>query len=445
MRLSTFLKEVFEKIRSSNIAVRLTSGAFWSLLGNIVGRGLVLLSFIIAARILGKQEYGEMGMIRSTIMMFSVFAGAGIGLTASRYIALYRGTNIRKTQEVYTLSYYFSIGLGLLIAILLCLFAPLIAEKSLHAPQLTNDIRIGAGVLFFIALNSAQNGILLGFELFKPIAFNTSIYGIAQLVFLAIGAYYWGIFGAIAGMGIATIVLWVINQRSIHSKTSKIFIEKIQLRKLSKETISILWKFSLPAAMSSILVIPALWWCKTFVVQTSGFGSIANYDVAEQWNNIILFIPSTLASMIMPILSNILAEGTSSQYKKLVTINILLNAIATTLIALFVCILTAFILKSYGAEFTDKNTFHILILSTIPNAVAAVLGQVIASKGKMWAGFILNLLWALWLILLSLFFIGNLKYGAFGLALAVLCAYILHAIFSYAYMWSRVINKKELL
>lgn len=445
MYIFNFLKQTTKRIKESNIASRLASGAFWSLLGNIVGRGLVLLSFIIVARILGKQEYGEMGMIRSTIIMFSVFAGAGIGLTASRYIAIYRNTNQHKAQEVYLLSYHFSVGMGLLIAILLCLFAPIIAERSFQAPILTNDIRLGACVLFFVTLNSAQNGILYGFERFKPIALNTCVHGFAQLIMLSIGAYYWGIHGAIVGMGFAAIVLWLVNQHSIKLATTKQFSEKISIRNLSKDTISILWKFSLPAVMSSILVIPALWWCKTLVVQTSGFESIANYDVSEQWNNIILFIPSTLASMIIPILSNILAEGTADQYKKLVTINILLNAAITTIIALLICAFATLILKGYGAEFTDKNTFRILILSTIPNAIAAVLGLVIASKGKMWAGFILNFLWALWLILLSLFFIGYLKYGALGLALAVFFAYILHVIFSYLYMWSKIINKKTLL
>ena len=438
-------KQIIERIKSSNIASRLASGAFWSILGNVIGKGFMLLSFIIVARILGKQEYGEMGMIRSTIVMFSIFAGAGISLTASRYIAIYRNTDTYKTQEVYLLSSYFSIAMGLLIALLLYFFAPVIAEKSLHSPKLIGDIRIGACVLFFITLNSAQNGILSGFEQFKSIAINASIYGVAQLAFLTIGAYFWGTSGVIIGLGLSAIVLGVINQYSIHSKTKRIFVQHIRLRNIRKETVSILWKFSFPAIMSSILAIPALWWCKTLVVQADGFGSMANYDVAEQWNSIILFIPTTLAGMIIPILSNTLAEGTANQYKKIVSINILFNAAITTVIVLFLYLLTSLILKSYGAEFTDKNTFRILILSTIPNAISAVLGQVIASKGKMWAGFVLNLLWAIWLILLSLLFIQHLKYGALGLAFAVLCAYILHTIFSYAYMWARVINKKELL
>ena len=307
----------------------------------------------------------------------------------------------------------------------------MIAEKSLQAPHLAAEIRLGAAVLFFIALNSAQVGILSGFERFKSIAVNTSIQGVAQALLLVIGAYYWGIIGVIGGMILSSLLLWMLNRHTIRINIPKKSLKGISI---SKDTIAILWKFSLPAALSSILVIPVLWWCKTFVVQQASFESMANYDVAEQWNMIILFIPATLAGMIIPILSNTLAEGTAHQYRKIVNVSIWINVIISVFATLVFCLLAVFILRSYGTGFTDTATFRILIISTIPNAIAAVLGQAIASKGKMWIGFSLNFVWAVWLLLFTLFFVGYLEHEALGLALAVLCAYVLHAIFSYVYM-----------
>jgi O-antigen/teichoic acid export membrane protein len=425
------IKQVIQRIKTSNIAVRLAAGAFWSLLGNIAGKGLILFAFILVAKILGKEPYGELGMIRSTIMMFSVFAGAGIGLTASRYIALYRNTDIQKTHEIYYLSKSVSIIMGSLIAVILCVFAPLIAEQSLHAPHLTGEIRIGAAVLFFTALNSAQNGVLLGFERFKSSAVNIIIAGVIQLLFLTIGAYYWGIAGVIGGMGVGAFILYFLNQYAIRLNISGLVLQQTKIKQICKNTLPILWKFSLPAILSSILVIPALWWCKTLMVQHAGFDHMADYDVAEQWSTIILFIPSTLGGMLVPILSNILAEGTKKQYGKVVKINIMINVMVMSVIVLLICLLTSFILRCYGAEFTDKRTFYLLMLSTIPNAVCAVLGHVIASKGQMWVGFLLNFVWAAWCIVFSILFIDKMNYGSVGLAMAVLAAYILHMVFSF--------------
>lgn len=438
-----WLKNTIERVKSSDVALRLASGAFWSIIGNVAGRGLTLLAFIFVARIIGQKQYGELGMIRSTMIMFSSFAGAGIGLTASRYIALHRNTNTTKTNEVYFLSHYFSVVFGLIIAVLLCFFAPTIAVHSLHAPYLTNDIRLGAVALLFMALNNAQIGALSGFERFRSIAINTTIYGVLQLLFLVVGALYYAVSGVIIGMTLSSLVFWLCNYYAIRASIPKGSFQIKPWKTISKDTISVLWKFSLPATMSSILVIPILWWCKTIVVQRVGFEPMANYDVAEQWNTIILFIPATLSGMIMPILANTLMEGTPRQYQKVVTINIWINAVISVFASLFICLLTTFILKSYGATFTDTFTFRILVLSTIPNAIAAVLGQVIASKGKMWAGFFLNFLWAIWLLLFTFLFVGYLGYGTSGLALAVLCAYVLHLMFSYAYMWARVLKNEQ--
>ena len=429
------IKEIIEYTKSSNIASRLVSGAFWSVIGKIFGSGFVLLAFIVVARIIGAEKYGELGMVRSTIIMFSGFAGAGMGLTAARHIALYRNTNQVKTYEAYLLSHYFSVGFGILISLLLYFFAPMIADKSLKTPYLANNIRLGTLAMFFMVLNNAQNGALQGFERFKSIAVNTLIQGIVQALLLIIGAYYLGIAGVIGGIAIAAFLLWGLNYRAIRMDIPKGSLKSVTI---SKDTISVLYKFSLPAAMSSILVVPLFWWCKTFVVQKAGFEAMANYDVAEQWNFIILFIPATLSGIIIPILTNTLIKGTIQQYQKIVMVNILINAMISVFATLGICLLAVFILKSYGRGFNDITTFRILIISTIPNAIANVLGQIIASKGKMWIGFSLNFLWVIWILLFTLLFVGRLGYGALGLALAMLCAYILHVITSYAYVWKRI-------
>ena len=428
-----------ERIRASEIATRLVSGAFWSVLGNVLGRGLILMTFIIVARLIGQKGYGELAMIRSTILMFAFFSGTALGLTAARHIALYRNTEPQKMYEVYLLSRYFSIGMASLVAILLCLFASLIAEQSLQAPELTNDIRCGAVAMFFIAISSVQTGILQGFEQFKSIAINMILLGIIQLLCLSLGAYFYGIRGVILGMGVSYFFLCLLNQWSTDQSIANKTPEK-RVKRIHKDTLSILWKFSLPVIMSSFLVIIVLWWCKTMVVKTNGFEALANYDVAEQWSMIVLFIPAILTGIITPILSNILAEGTVTQYRKLININIIINIVISVLATAVILLFSSFILQSYGAGFHDTRTFMILLLSTIPNATAVVLGNIIASKGKMWAGFVLNLFWATWITLFFFVFVCKMEYGVFGFALAILMANTLYFIFSYAYVWAKVMN-----
>ena len=50
----------------------------WSLIGNIVGKGFSLIAGIVVARCLGKEVYGEYGIIKSTLLMIALFSSFGL-------------------------------------------------------------------------------------------------------------------------------------------------------------------------------------------------------------------------------------------------------------------------------------------------------------------------------------------------------------------------------
>lgn len=57
------------KTDNSNITRRIVSGSFWVLVGTIVSKIMVFVATIIVARILSKEVYGQLGIIRSTIQL----------------------------------------------------------------------------------------------------------------------------------------------------------------------------------------------------------------------------------------------------------------------------------------------------------------------------------------------------------------------------------------
>ena len=84
MFLFKYLKQ---RICLTDLSNRLFHSASWALVGAVVGRGVTMLTYIIVARLLTQEVYGEFGILRSTINMFTVFAGMGLGSTASKYIS----------------------------------------------------------------------------------------------------------------------------------------------------------------------------------------------------------------------------------------------------------------------------------------------------------------------------------------------------------------------
>ena len=81
------LHSIFHRIEESPLGYRLARGAFWSLVGTVLSRALSVVSSILVARMLGKVGMGELGMIQSTVGIFSAFAGLGMGVTATKFVA----------------------------------------------------------------------------------------------------------------------------------------------------------------------------------------------------------------------------------------------------------------------------------------------------------------------------------------------------------------------
>ena len=91
--LPSFLRKLYDRILLSDIGSRMAHGAFWTFCGTVLGKFFVLIAGIVVANILGKEQYGELGLVRSTINMFVIFGAAGLGLTATKYIAEFRNTD----------------------------------------------------------------------------------------------------------------------------------------------------------------------------------------------------------------------------------------------------------------------------------------------------------------------------------------------------------------
>lgn len=415
-----------DAILKSDINKKIVRGSFWSLSGTFISKGLLLLSSIIVARILGPEVYGEAGIIRSTVNMFTAFAGMGLGLTAIKYIAEHKTNDIQKVLKIITLSNIVAFLSGFIFSVIIIIFSSEIAIQ-INAPHLVNEIRIGAIMLFFNSLNGVQNGILAGFEDFKSIAKNNLWAGIISFFTQIIATYIWGLTGAIIGFGINFFILWILNKYSISRIISSRSRIKIFDKSLLTE-VSILWKFSLPAVLSGIMVGPITWVCNTILVnQSNGYSQMALFDIANQWRMTILFIPMALSQIILPMLSSSLKD--KSNYKIIFQKNLKLNILISTIMFLIITIASPLISHFYGNEFQDiKLPLIIMSLSTILITINNVIGQVIASQGRMWIGFCLNLFWAIVLIISVYITIKVYQLGAIGMSLSYLIAYILHTV-----------------
>lgn len=435
-----FLSEYLERIKESPLGYRLAKGVFWSLAGAVIARGLMLIASIFVARLLGREIYGELGMIQSTVGMFGIFAGFGLGLTATKYVAEFRQNDPDRAGRIISLSGLVAMATGGIMAFGLFIFAPWFADHTINAPHLVGVLRISTLMLFLSTLSGAQIGALSGFEAFKTIAYVNLFVGLTSFPILVGGAYFGGLSGAIWALTINLSVNWFVTHLALRKEARRHRVP-FTFRKCSQE-LSILWRFSLPSFLSGAMSGFASWVCNALLVnQADGYGEMGIFSAANQWFNILLFLPGLLGQVVLPVLSERLGQKDTKQSQKIMVFAIKLNALLVVPLITLVSIASPYIMSLYGAGFRSGwPTLVVVLLTAGLLAVQTPVGQTIAASGRMWIGFAMNAGWAIVFILGTLFFLDN---GSLGLATARAGAYLFHTIWVFGFAYYLLTSAKS--
>ena len=433
------LKRVWQRLEASPLGYRLAHGAFWSLVGAVISRALALLAAILVARQLGPEGFGELGIIQSTVGMFGVFAGFGLGMTATKYVAEFRRKDPAKAGRIMAMSGMVALISGGAVTAVLIGLAPWLATHTLAAPQLSGLLQDGGGLLFLGALNGAQTGALAGFEAFRTIAVVNFWGGVANFPLMVGGVYLAGLRGAVWGMVAALAVGWVLNHWALRLEARR-FGVPFGWEGCWRES-KVLFSFSLPALLSMIMVGPVNWACAAMLVnQPEGYREMGIFNAANQWFTALLFLPGILGQVVLPILSERIGHKDNKSSKKVLSLSIKLNVFCTAPIVVILCFFSGYIMALYGQNFSSGSlTLIVISITAFLVSIQNSVGQFIAASNVMWIGFLMNLGWALFFLIITL---AIVDWGSLGLATARGIAYFMHSFWVFIYAIN-LLNKKE--
>lgn len=428
------IQEIFAP--QGTIQKRFTIGTLWTLIGSVFASALSVAVSIMVAREMGKQIYGEFGVIQSTITMFQTFAGFGLGVTATRYVAEFKTKDPGRAGRIIQLTNLVSICTGIITTILFIFLSDWISNKILAAPHLSNTLKLSSAILLLSAINGYQIGTLQGLESFKSIAFLNIMSASFKAIALLVGVKVANLNGGIIGLICALIFTNILYLSTINKELIKF---KIKPDKLFSEEWTLLIRFSLPAVLSGAMVAPVTWICNSILVnQPNGYSEMGVYNAANQWWAVILFFPNMVGSVVLPILSSLSIENEKSKFNKIMFLNMSLNSVFTVTLALIISVFAKTIISSYGNDYySGYLALIILVWSATLASLSKVIGQSIVSREKMWEGFILNGLWAI-ILIISTWLLR--KEGAIGLAKSTFISYAFHLFNSVLY-FSWITNK----
>lgn len=425
--------KVAGRIDAAPFARRIARGAFWTLVGAAAARVLRLPISVILARLMGPSNFGELGIISGSIDLFVVFAGFGLGLTATKHVAEFRTRDRQRAGRILAVSVIVATVSGIAFAILLYFIAPWLAAHTLAAPDLKTPLRIGALALMFSAMNGAQAGALYGFEAFQVSAKLQALSSLLDIPFMLGGYYLGGLMGVLWGMACSRFLTWLVTGFAVRAEARRFDIQIV----LShwRHELAVLWHFSVPAALAGVMVIPVNWVCSTILVnQPHGYAEMGVYSAANQWYNTLLFIPTMLGSALLPVLSERMGHHDSEASGSILKTMMRLNAVIVLPIALGLSLLSPLIMRMYGSGYSYAwSTLIAVVWTAAIMGIINPVGDVIAASGRMWLGLLMNSGWAAVYLASTLLLV---RFGSLGLASSRLLAYIAHAIWTVAFAYS---------
>lgn len=367
---------VFKKLWNSSFF----KDSFWAVSGNGIGNFLMLLSGIIIARLLGKDLYGEYGIVKSTMYLIALFSTFGLGDTSTKFIAEYLQRRPMDVQAIVHSSFRIVFVFSALMCLLLIAFSEELAE-FVNYPRLKIPFQFLGIIIVLRAIGTWGAGVLGGFKDYKHLGINNIISGAIMLGLCVPLSLIYGLKGALAALLTSQLLLACINSIFVYVNISR-------MPTGGKEHYErTLISFSFPFALNEFVFTLSTWGTSLLLTKYSSLGELGMYTACTQWNAIILFMPSLLGNVVLSYLSTTAASDIE-RHEKLIRRMLLVNLVCTLIPLSVVMICSPLIVNYYGPTFAGMGSIlGITVFGTVFSCLTRVFQSNLMSEGKKWTAF----------------------------------------------------------
>ena len=369
----------WDKLKNSSLA----RDSLWAVFGNGFGTFLLLVGGIIIARLLGKDLYGEYGVVKTTMFYIAGFATFGLGYTSTKFVAEYLNSKKDQVKGAIWSSLLITLVTSCIMCLTLCLFATPLAYY-INEPVLSSSFKYLGIIIILRALSTTENGILSGMKKFKELGINSIVSGLFLLIGGATFTYYWSVDGSLLALLLSQLALLILNSICI-------FKEMRSYPDSTNTNLSYILKFSLPVSIQELSYTLSRWGATLLVTKYASIGEVGIFSAASQWGAIVLFIPGLLMNVVLSYLSDNAEENETHQvvFRRM----ILVNFVSSLIPFMIVLLLSNFIASFYGPTFHGLGlVISIIVLDTVFSSISNVYQSDMISLGKNWTLFIFRII-----------------------------------------------------
>jgi O-antigen/teichoic acid export membrane protein len=360
------------------------TGTFWVALGAVAGQAATLASNVFVANILGPERFGAYAFLQSTQNSFALVAQLSLGLAAARYLPQWRIEHPEKAAQFLGFGTVFCLGLGLAVGTGFCIFAVLF-ELDLDMPpgETLRVLFITAGCVPLLALSLFQNGVLMGLESFRALAWVSLAMALCAIALPALGARWLASEGAVFGLAAVALVRAIAGRQVVTLAAATAGIRAMYSR--SRELARLIFDFALPGSLTASAAAIAQWSVATMILHQSGAMQFSLYAVTFSIRQIVLFVPVQLASVSLTLMSRRTTQADDSDPSAIFRTSLVVTLATAGLIALIVGSAAEIVLKVFGPEFSvAKTLLRLMLVSAFLEAAATSAYQILPARGLMW-------------------------------------------------------------
>jgi len=359
-------------------------GTAWVLAGTAISRGLGMIGGIVAARSLGPAGYGELAMLQGTLEMAGFLAGFGLGMVTTKRVSELCHQHPADAGAVIMFALKFSAASGALAALLLCLLAHGIAASLLGNPALGPLLRIASFLVCTQVIQGILSGALSGLQAFRAQAVVLVITGLTRLLSVGAGASSGSLEVVLWGWIIGEPFLLLAQWRSLRSACRKSGVPLSGAP--ARAEINGLVRIGLPWVLNAATVVPVSWVLRAFLANgPTGYQELGVYGVANQWYNIVIYMPMLLAYVALPIATATHAAGRQPEFWSFLKNVTLARAALALLVAFPAALGSTHLLRVYGGAYAGaKASLYLLLAAGVIDTCNTSFGLFLIPLGRLW-------------------------------------------------------------
>lgn len=381
-------------LRGTGIGARLARGTLWSMASAVITRGLGLVAAMLAARLLGTEAFGEVGVAQQVVAMIGTLAGMAVGTTASRFIAAGKDHDRQRTGRVLSATAVWSWASAVLGGTALVVLAPWLAAGPLAAPLMADALLAAVPLLVFTLVSQAQTGGLAGFEAFRASATANAASGVLGIPLQLLGAWEFGAPGFVIGLAATELLRWLLGLRVLANAMTKAAVKWEQPRWAD---IRQLLSFGLPSMLASLLVGPVL--LVSFAIvgrQPQGYAEVGLFQATQQYRNLLVFVSVQSAAAIVPVLAAAHAAQDRQGLGRGLRRASALSVGSSIPLSMLLTVLAPWAMNGFGPAFAGHSSllFWLALLAPI-QALNAVGMAILCASDRPWTSLLVTVVFAI--------------------------------------------------